>query len=302
MQETTRVTVAPAVEPVTLASAATFLRVTPTATTLTDGAAIATATSITVDSSTGFSVGDTIAIGDETAVVATVPDGTTITFTPALPVAVPDNSTVSVHADYGLIAALITSARVAAEHYTRRAFINQTIQLTRDALPYRSELGWWDGVRQGADIPAPARFLELPRPPLVSVSSVQYYDTTDSANTFASSNYFVETGMEPGRVSLNYGAIWPVGLRGSSAIVVTYVAGYGSTRSSVPAGITEAIKRSVALPYSSRTPGVQSERVGNVSRTYTTGGTTSGGATGDGASLDNTVRMMLDPYRVVRLQ
>src|SRR5262249_28268376 len=90
-------------------------------------------------------------------------------------------------ADDTLIGYLIIAARQWAEKYTGRAFITQTWQLALDLMPAMEEM-WWDGMRQGPvtgldEISA----IVLPRPPLQSVTSVQYFDNSDNATTWPSS-------------------------------------------------------------------------------------------------------------------
>ena len=74
-----------------------------------------------------------------------------------------------------------------------------------------------------------AECIELPRPPLQSVTSIAYLDTDGNSQTYSSANYSVDTGSEPGRVILNETASWPTTQTVPNAITITYRAGYGST-------------------------------------------------------------------------
>jgi uncharacterized phiE125 gp8 family phage protein len=49
----------------------------------------------------------------------------------------------------------------------------------------------------------------LPFAPLVSVDSVQYYDTAGDLQTLASTYYTVDTDSIPGRLYLAYNQSWP---------------------------------------------------------------------------------------------
>lgn len=173
---------------------------------------------------------------------------------------------VTISSDDTLIGVLIQAAREAAEHYTRRAFITQTLELHLEGAPVRPD-PWWDGVRQGVMPRAERNYIELPRAPLQSVTSVLYYTVDDTETTFSSSNYFVDADMEPGRVILTYGQSWPTNVRDNKALKVTYVAGYGNAVD-VPAGIKRALYAQVSALYNKRDPSIQSQRVGEVSITY----------------------------------
>lgn len=95
--------------------------------------------------------------------------------------------------------------------------------------------------------------LEIPLPPLVSITSITYYDTDDVSAVFASSSYDVRTKREPGYVKLKYGETWPtVALRPSEGIVVVFVAGYGAEAANVPAQIRKAMLMMIAHLYENR--------------------------------------------------
>lgn len=155
-------------------------------------------------------------------------------------------------ADDSLVTNLITGARQWAEKYTGRAFIAQTWQLAVDLSPGVAEQ-WWDGMRQGPVTGLDeVNYISLPRAPLQSVTSVQYFDNTDTATLWPSSNYFVDTMREPGRIALRLGSVWPVPSRLTNGIVVTYVAGYGNSGANVPEPIKTAIRQLVAHWYEHR--------------------------------------------------
>lgn len=87
--------------------------------------------------------------------------------------------------------------------------------------------------------------------PLASVTSVQYYDVSGTLQTFASTNYYVDTSSEPGRLWLAPNAYWPSTQSRANAVIVTYVAGYG-TAASVPDIDKAAVKLLVANWYDNR--------------------------------------------------
>jgi len=141
----------------------------------------------------------------------------------------------------------IISARLAIEAYLGRSLISTTWNLWLDAWPRdRSRENPPQGV---FNLPIDAfdatlNYIELPRPPLGSVTHVKYYNTGDTVATFASSKYFVDTKSTPGRVVLNTDESWPTTLlRDANWIDVQFVAGYGTSETDVPESILLAVKQ-----------------------------------------------------------
>jgi hypothetical protein len=71
--------------------------------------------------------------------------------------------------------------------------------------------------------------LELPKSPLLSVTSVQYVDGSGALQTLDPSQYLVDTATKPGRVTPAFGLAWPVARRQMDAVRVTFVAGHPVT-------------------------------------------------------------------------
>lgn len=137
-------------------------------------------------------------------------------------------------AEDALISSLIKTARQYCESYQQRAYITQTWELWLDRFP-------------DIDI------IDVPLPPLQSISSIKYYDTANVGHTFAVSEYFVDSKSQPGRVSLSYGKSWPADtLRPTSGVCINFVAGYGSAASAVPVTATYAILLLLAHYYENR--------------------------------------------------
>jgi len=149
------------------------------------------------------------------------------------------------HDDDDLIEdALIPAARRYAEEVlTWRTFINTTWILTLDSFP---------------------PVIEVPRPPLSSVTSIAYTDTSGDAQTFAAASYQVDTSSEPGRIQPAYGEVWPSVRSELNAVRVTFVAGYGAAASNVPEGIKMGIRQLVAHWYEAREPVVVGTTVGQI--------------------------------------
>ena len=154
--------------------------------------------------------------------------------------------------DDALLAVLITTAVQAAEEYTRRSFITQTHRLTLDSMG-----GINDWLPEGTyDLPVSSlsgglpTSIDLPRPPLASVTSITTYSSAGTSAVYSSANYFVDA--DGARVNLYESASWPSDLRAQKACEVVYVAGYGATSSSVPSPIKTAILMHVQTMYDSR--------------------------------------------------
>lgn len=140
------------------------------------------------------------------------------------------NVTATDEDDY--LVALLRAATELVERETNRAFLSQTWQLTRTCFPASSRV-------------------ELPRSPLQSVSSITYYDADGNSQTFASSNYHVDTVREPGVVWLDEDSDWPDTDDRPDAVTVNYVAGWSDVED-VPARAVQAVLLLVGHWYRQR--------------------------------------------------
>lgn len=121
-----------------------------------------------------------------------------------------------------LISSWIKTGRELAEGFLRRALITQTIIVTYDDFPRTPFL--------------------LPRSPVQSITSITYYDTTNTSATVNLNSFIIDVSADPARIDLGYGEVWPaVVLRPMSGVVVRYVAGYGDAATAVPAAVKDAI-------------------------------------------------------------
>lgn len=141
----------------------------------------------------------------------------------------------AVTADDAYITALITVARQWVENYTNRALITQTVDWTMDDWP---------------DLP-----VKVPMSPLQSITSIKYYDTSDTEATWSSDNYAVDIASTPGRIDLAYGCSLPsTTLRDMNGVVIRFVAGFGTAAANVPPNIIHAIKLMLTHYYEYREP------------------------------------------------
>lgn len=82
--------------------------------------------------------------------------------------------------------------------------------------------------------------LEVPLPPLQSVTSVKYLDDNGVEQTLDPSAYVVEAHHRNGRIRPVYNTIWPTTRPESGAVRIVFVAGYGDA-AAVPQPIKHAI-------------------------------------------------------------
>lgn len=155
-------------------------------------------------------------------------------------------------ADDAYIDTLIAAARGMFEEQTGRMLITQTWRMWFDAPPIRDNLGWWDGVQEGALNMSEQNYLELVPNPVIAVSSVKSYGTDNTETTFSSANYFLDRVSKPARVILNAGQTWPTGLRDKNSLTVEFTAGYGAAATDVPADIRHLLKMAVLNLYEVR--------------------------------------------------
>ena len=144
-----------------------------------------------------------------------------------------DHLRVSGTAEDSLLTLYAQMAREAVEEETWRALMPQTWTLYLAGWPA-------DGI------------IELPRPPLDSVTSIKYTDEDGVEATLAASNYRVDTAREPGRVVLAPNGEWPSDVLDSvNGVAVTFVAGYADA-SAVPPMAKAAILLQIGEIYANR--------------------------------------------------
>lgn len=133
------------------------------------------------------------------------------------------------------ITTLITVARQQAERVEGRVYITQTWALTLDEFP--------DGD-----------WITLPVCPLLTVEEVTYLDADGTEQTWASSNYVVDTKSTPGRLALAPDKEWPTTQSGRvNAVTITMSAGYGAA-SAVPKTAKQAVLLLIGHWFANREP------------------------------------------------
>ena len=118
---------------------------------------------------------------------------------------------------------LIPTSRRQVEKLANRTYINQTWELYMDEFPLND-------------------FIDIPLPPLSTVTSIIYTLTGGTATTLTAGNYIIDKTSTPGRVVLGYNETWPTAtLQPANGVKVTFDAGYGATGGTVPEDAKQAI-------------------------------------------------------------
>lgn len=144
--------------------------------------------------------------------------------------------------DDAYIAALIISARQSAESYTRRALMAQTWELALDAFD---------------------KVIILPRPPLISVISINYLDESGALQTLDANRYVLDDYSAPAKLTPATGTAWPTTRCRANAVIVRYVAGYASA-AAVPQEIKSWMLLRIGMLYENRESVIAGERIAAV--------------------------------------
>jgi uncharacterized phiE125 gp8 family phage protein len=135
--------------------------------------------------------------------------------------------------DDALITRLITAARARAEWHTGRALNTQSWILWLDCWPQ-------------------CGIIEIPLPPLQSVTSVTLYAPDDSATVVDPATYQVDAASAPARLTLKSTVLPPANLRAINSVAIAFSAGYGDAADDAPAGFRAAILELIAFLYEHR--------------------------------------------------
>ena len=136
--------------------------------------------------------------------------------------------------DDGYIALLIDAMTDKVESETESRFITQTWDWYLDRFPSSA-------------------VMEVPYPPLQSVTSTTYLDGQGATQTFDSSYYSVDTYSAVGRIALDEGYSWPGTQSVINAVTIQFICGYGDA-ADVPEGLKHALKLYLSMLYEYREP------------------------------------------------
>lgn len=153
---------------------------------------------------------------------------------------------------------LQTALDQATEHaskMTGRAMLASTYRLALPSWPS------WD-LRYGRSERGSReeRTIEIPRSPLLTVTSVKYYDENNADATLPTASYLVVTDIEPGMVYLKEGYDWPDLYDRPDAVRITFTAGYASV-AVVPPQVRQAILLLTRYFYAGGNPNQHTDRV-----------------------------------------
>lgn len=142
---------------------------------------------------------------------------------------------IDVEDDDSLVTALIVAARQHVENATGRQLLTATWSLKLDCWPC---------------------WIDVPRAPLLTVTSITYLDTAGATQTLATDQYRTNAPSGPtaarGTIEPAYGVTWPTLYGVSNAATVTFTAGYGATADTVPQAIKQAMLLTIGHWYINR--------------------------------------------------
>jgi uncharacterized phiE125 gp8 family phage protein len=122
----------------------------------------------------------------------------------------------------GYLDMLIAAATDYVQLHINRQLVDGTYTLTLDSFPAK---------------------IELPMPPLDSITQIQYADSDETTQTLAASVYTVITDDSQGGYAVEAtDQSWPTTADIPNAVSVTFVAGYGT-----PSDVPEIFKKSILL-------------------------------------------------------
>jgi len=134
-----------------------------------------------------------------------------------------------------LIESFIAAVRGATEKYLGRALISQTITVSLDSWP-RSPI-------------------ELPRPPLISITEVRTIGEDLSESVYSADYYYAQIKKEPGELIVKFEKSDPCNTdRYFGGYEIEFIAGYGTSADDVPNAIKLGMIMWAADIYENRVP------------------------------------------------
>jgi hypothetical protein len=156
--------------------------------------------------------------------------------------------------DDSLVAALVAAAALRASAELRQTLLLTTFDWYLDLFPSGGGGYFNRQIRQqGLNpqwLPNGQAILYVPNPPLVSVTSVNYYDSTGNLATVDPTSYWVSTGIGS-RIQPLIGRVWPVVRPQIDGVVVRYTSGVANA-SLVPDNVKAAMKLMIGHWYEHR--------------------------------------------------
>ena len=134
-------------------------------------------------------------------------------------------------ADDTLIDNLVAAATESCQIYTNQYFLKTAVEQYSDT---------WAGI------------YTLYKSPVSVITHIKYYDSDDTEQTLASSNYILDDVSKPARIGLAVDATLPDLADRINAVHVNYSVGYGITSDTVPQGIQQAVLLTLGNWYENR--------------------------------------------------
>ena len=135
--------------------------------------------------------------------------------------------------DDAVITGYLKAAFDMAERRTGRAYRELTAVLSLDGFPVDAEA------------------IFVPLPPLRSVTSIQYTDTSGNAQTLAANLYEIIPNSVPGQIVPVHGQSWPVALDRAGSVRVTFACGNAAK---CPDVVMNAVRLEIDHMYREHTP------------------------------------------------
>lgn len=151
------------------------------------------------------------------------------------------------HDDDDTLNALMDVARAGCENIIKRSLLPQTLRLSMQSFPVSSDTyARWDRQAQ----PEPVRAIKLYRPPVIAVSHVKYYDSSNVLQTLDASSYFVTDDQVP-ELKFVSGFTAPSVYDRPDAVRVEYTAGYANA-ALIPEPLQQWMLLQIGTMYESR--------------------------------------------------
>ena len=148
------------------------------------------------------------------------------------------------HPDDDLVSRYIKAARKWAENFQHRSYVTQTWKMFLN------------------EFPSEKNYIEIPKPPLQSITSLTYKTSEDVSATisfvdpsggisFETDDFIVDIDREPGRLWLKSISSWPTSIVTAKAVEIEFVCGYGDA-DEVPEDVKTAILLKLTSVYENR--------------------------------------------------
>lgn len=118
-----------------------------------------------------------------------------------------------------------------------KALLDESIKYVEEMTGYRLCTQTWTYKRDRF-----ASKIPIPISPLQSISSITYQDDNNAEQTWAATNYKVDTASVPARLVLAYGGTIPTVYPDLDSVSITLVVGFGQ-----PDKVPEKFKRAIKL-------------------------------------------------------